>query len=205
MTLDDGQKVSMGCNPTPGRDYGFSISTALFFVRNCCSSLMAMTESREKERLKLARRIRWWTRSRPTCPIFTNRSSICQSWPLTNSGDAGADDNLEIFGMAEFTSDHEKNSGVFTPRDTHRIARSRRSSETVRAYACPGERAGPAVRPPHYQGSEASGAMKGNNGWRPVTSFISAVTNWQHDLRTLFRAAGFPDGHPNQRVLRFGR
>ncbi|PYQ37059.1 MAG: integrase, partial [Acidobacteria bacterium] len=26
----------------------------------------------------------------------------------------------------------------------------------------------------------------------------SAVTNWQHDLRTLFRAAGFPDGHPHQ-------
>ena len=26
----------------------------------------------------------------------------------------------------------------------------------------------------------------------------SAVTNWQHDLRTLFRAAGFADGHPHQ-------
>jgi len=26
----------------------------------------------------------------------------------------------------------------------------------------------------------------------------SAVTNWQHDLRTLFRAAGFPEGHPHQ-------
>jgi integrase/recombinase XerD len=26
----------------------------------------------------------------------------------------------------------------------------------------------------------------------------SAVTNWQHDLRTLFRAAGFANGHPHQ-------
>jgi integrase/recombinase XerD len=26
----------------------------------------------------------------------------------------------------------------------------------------------------------------------------SAVTNWQHDLRELFRAAGFPEGHPHQ-------
>ena len=26
----------------------------------------------------------------------------------------------------------------------------------------------------------------------------SAVTNWQHDLRALFRAAGFPEGHPHQ-------
>ena len=26
----------------------------------------------------------------------------------------------------------------------------------------------------------------------------SAVTNWQHDLRTLFREAGFPKGHPHQ-------
>lgn len=26
----------------------------------------------------------------------------------------------------------------------------------------------------------------------------SAVTNWQHDLRTLFRAAGMADGHPHQ-------
>lgn len=26
----------------------------------------------------------------------------------------------------------------------------------------------------------------------------SAVTNWQHDLRRLFRAAGFPSGHPHQ-------
>jgi integrase/recombinase XerD len=26
----------------------------------------------------------------------------------------------------------------------------------------------------------------------------SAVTNWQHDLRTLFRAAGFAEGHPHQ-------
>jgi integrase/recombinase XerD len=25
----------------------------------------------------------------------------------------------------------------------------------------------------------------------------SAVTNWQHDLRELFRAAGFPEGHPH--------
>jgi integrase/recombinase XerD len=26
----------------------------------------------------------------------------------------------------------------------------------------------------------------------------SAVTNWQHDLRELFRAAGFPEGHPHR-------
>ena len=26
----------------------------------------------------------------------------------------------------------------------------------------------------------------------------SAVTNWQHDLRDVFRAAGMPDGHPHQ-------
>jgi len=26
----------------------------------------------------------------------------------------------------------------------------------------------------------------------------SAVTNWQHDLRAVFRAAGFPEGHPHQ-------
>jgi integrase/recombinase XerD len=26
----------------------------------------------------------------------------------------------------------------------------------------------------------------------------SAVTNWQHDLREVFRAAGMPDGHPHQ-------
>jgi integrase/recombinase XerD len=26
----------------------------------------------------------------------------------------------------------------------------------------------------------------------------SAVTNWQHDLRSMFRAAGFPTGHPHQ-------
>jgi len=26
----------------------------------------------------------------------------------------------------------------------------------------------------------------------------SAVTNWQHELRTLFRAAGFLTGHPHQ-------
>jgi integrase/recombinase XerD len=26
----------------------------------------------------------------------------------------------------------------------------------------------------------------------------TAVTNWQHDLRQMFRAAGFPEGHPHQ-------
>jgi integrase len=26
----------------------------------------------------------------------------------------------------------------------------------------------------------------------------TAVTNWQHDLRTVFRAAGLPGGHPHQ-------
>jgi integrase/recombinase XerD len=26
----------------------------------------------------------------------------------------------------------------------------------------------------------------------------TAVTNWQHDLRQAFRAAGMPDGHPHQ-------
>jgi integrase/recombinase XerD len=25
----------------------------------------------------------------------------------------------------------------------------------------------------------------------------SAVTNWQHDLREVFRASGMPDGHPH--------
>ncbi|MCU1248622.1 MAG: hypothetical protein JWQ49_1651 [Edaphobacter sp.] len=26
----------------------------------------------------------------------------------------------------------------------------------------------------------------------------TAVTNWQHDLRQVFRAAGMPEGHPHQ-------
>jgi integrase/recombinase XerD len=34
--------------------------------------------------------------------------------------------------------------------------------------------------------------------WNGTSKAQSAVTNWQHDLRAVFRAAGMADGHPHQ-------
>jgi integrase/recombinase XerD len=51
---------------------------------------------------------------------------------------------------------------------------------------------------------EVKGAMSLNDSpryifWNTGTGKPqTAVTNWQHDLRQVFRAAGQPDGHPHQ-------
>lgn len=55
---------------------------------------------------------------------------------------------------------------------------------------------------PHKVAREVLAALNGNPRyvfWNTGTGKEqSAVTNWQHDLRRLFRAAGFPKGHPHQ-------
>jgi integrase/recombinase XerD len=77
--------------------------------------------------------------------------------------------------------------------DLHRIVTSRQKTGTHVSVAIPSDVA-----------DEVMDAMLLNDNkqyafWNTGTGKPqTAVTNWQHDLRQVFRAAGQPDGHPHQ-------
>lgn len=75
----------------------------------------------------------------------------------------------------------------------HRVVTSRQKTGTHVSVPIPPDLA-----------KEVEAAMKLNDNpefifWNTGTGKPqTAVTNWQHDLRQVFRAAGMPDGHPHQ-------